>query len=57
MTPDNETVETPEKKTRRTPLKIELDAFADLVTALRPLTPEQRARLTESAMQFLGKIE
>ena len=49
--------ETPEKKTRRTPLKIELDAFADLVTALRPLTPEQRARLTESAMQFLGKIE
>ena len=49
--------ETPEKKTRRTPLRIELDALADLITTLRPLTPEQRTRITESAMQFLGKIE
>jgi hypothetical protein len=57
MIPNEQTEETPEKATRRSALKRELDAFAELVTILRPLSVEQRNRLTASANMLLGQTE
>lgn len=46
--------ETPEKATRRSALKRELDAFGKLVEILRPLNKEQRTRLLASAEALMG---
>lgn len=44
---------TKEKRTRRSALQKELDAFAQLVEVLKPLDTTQRHRLFASAMSML----
>lgn len=54
-TNDTTTEETPEKATRRSALKRELDIFGKLVEILRPLSKEQRTRLLASAEALMGE--
>lgn len=47
--------ETEEVTKRRSQLKRELDAFAEIVRILKPLNAEQRTRLIASANALLGE--
>lgn len=49
--------ETPDKATRRSALKRELDSLIKLVEILRSLSSEQRTRLLADAAALMGKSE
>lgn len=53
--PEEQQPETEEITKRRSQLKRELDAFAEIVRILKPLNAEQRARLVASANALLGE--
>lgn len=53
MPEDNENEASKSTTTRRSQLKRELDAFAELVRILKPLSQEQRTRLVKAANELL----
>lgn len=53
--PEENNTEPEEATKRRSQLKKELDAFAELVRILKPLNAEQRTRLVASANALLGE--